>query len=140
MTTGPKANDIIISIDTSATASPTFVAVGVMRAQSLSFNSESVDITSTASANWRELLSGGGVRSMTISGSGIFKDTAGQIALITAFTTSNVHKKFSMAVPGVGTYVAEFQITSLELSGDANGNVDFSLTLESATAPVFTAS
>ena len=44
-----------------------------MRSNSISFNSEAVDVThSQSSGNWRELLSGGGVKKAQITGSGVF--------------------------------------------------------------------
>lgn len=51
---------------------PVFATVAGMRTTQLSVNGEAVNITSKDSAGWRELLSGAGVRSVSVAGSGIF--------------------------------------------------------------------
>ena len=39
---------------------------------------------------------------------------------------------FQVVVAGFGTYEGEFALTSLEISGEHNGEVQYSVTLESA--------
>jgi len=52
-----------------------FETVAGLRATRISFNAESVDVTSLESTGgWRELLAGAGVKTAAISGSGVFKD------------------------------------------------------------------
>ena len=47
----------------------TYETVAGMRTTQLSVNGEAVNITSKDSGGWRELLSGAGVRSVSVSGS-----------------------------------------------------------------------
>ena len=64
-----KGKDLLLKID--GTGSGTFVTVAGLRSRSLAFNAETVDVTHAESAgHWRELLSGCGVRSARVSGSG----------------------------------------------------------------------
>ena len=52
-----------------------FTTIAGLRAKSISFNAETVDITHSESSNeWRELLSGTGIKAASMSGSGVFKD------------------------------------------------------------------
>src|SRR6185503_8879127 len=51
---------------------PDYATVAGMRTTQLSVNGEAVNVTSKDSGGWRELLSGAGVRSVSVAGSGIF--------------------------------------------------------------------
>lgn len=51
---------------------PSYATIGGMRTTQLSVNGEAVNITSKDSGGWRELLSGAGVRSVSVAASGIF--------------------------------------------------------------------
>ena len=54
-----------------------FQTIAGLRATRISFNAETVDVTSLDSqGGWRELLGGAGVRSAAVSGSGVFLDDA----------------------------------------------------------------
>ena len=127
-------NDFLMKIDIAGTKT----TVGVMRAKSIKIDTESVDVTNDGSGRWRELLSGAGVRSMTVSGNGIFDDTASQNAVLTN-KLAGTQVAWEIIVPQLGTFTAPFHIASLEFAGDANKEVTFSLTLESAGAIVYVA-
>ena len=70
-----RGKDLLIKLD--MTGAGVFETVAGLRATRITFNAETVDITNLGSAGrWRELLSGAGVRSAAISGSGVFRDDA----------------------------------------------------------------
>jgi len=70
-----NGKDLLVKID--LTGDGSFETVAGLRATRVSFNAQSVDVTSLESAGgWRELLGGAGVKSAAISGSGIFRDAA----------------------------------------------------------------
>ena len=82
--TAQKGKDLLLKLD--ETGIGTIVTVAGLRATRLSFNSDTVDVTTAESAgNWRELLAGAGLRVAAISGSGIFKDAASDAALRRVF-------------------------------------------------------
>ena len=67
-----KGKDMLLKLDT--TGLGVFTTVAGLRAKSLSFNTETIDITDAESqGQWRELLACG-VKTARVSGSGIFKD------------------------------------------------------------------
>ena len=124
-------------------ASPeAFNAIGGLRSTSITFNDEAVDITTKDSGGARALLAGGGVNSITISGSGVFTDNTQEIAVRTAFyaqmNTSDgssaqtaAFKNFQFIVPDLGTFTGSFMIASLEYAGEYNGEVTYSMSFES---------
>ena len=131
-----KGKDLLIKIGDGADPE-TFATVAGLRATTLAFNAQTVDITSADSANmWRELLDAG-VKSATLSGSGVFKDAPSDEALRTAFFNQTL-PNFQIAIPNFGTVTGPFKITSLQYDGPYDGEVKISLSLASAGALAFT--
>jgi TP901-1 family phage major tail protein len=54
------------------TSTPVYATVAGLRTTQLSINGDPVVITHKGSGAWRELLSGAGVRSVSVSGAGVF--------------------------------------------------------------------
>jgi TP901-1 family phage major tail protein len=115
------------------------VTVAGLRTRRLSFNAETVDVTHAESAGrWRELLDGAGIKRASIAGRGLFKDATSDALMRQAFFAGAV-KTFQVVIPDFGTVAGPFQITSLEYSGDHNGELTYELAFESAGALTFTA-
>lgn len=132
-----KGKEILIKVDTNGAG--TFGTIGGMRSKSISLNKETVDVTDSDSVDqWRELLSGAGVKSCSISGSGVFKDSANEGIVKTNFLT-DVIAEYQFIIPSFGTFEGLFDITALEYSGEYNGEAQFSMSFESAGALAFTA-
>ena len=123
--------------------SNTKTTIGGLRSTSITLNDESVDITNKDSLGTRTLLAGAGVNSLSVSGSGVFTDTAAEVAVRTAFqaqqNTSDgssaqtaAFEDFQFIIPDLGTYTGKFQITSLEYAGEYNGKATYSMSFESA--------
>jgi TP901-1 family phage major tail protein len=131
-----SGRDMLLKLD--ETGAGSFATVAGLRSKRLAFNAQSVDVTDAESAGrWRELLSGGGVRRASVSGSGIFKDQASDAAIRSIFFSGEVHN-WQLVLPDFGTVAGPFQITALEFSADHAGEVRFELGLESAGALSFT--
>lgn len=131
-----SGRDMLLKLD--ETGAGSFATVAGLRSKRLAFNAQSVDVTDAESAGrWRELLSGGGVRRASVSGSGIFKDQASDAAIRSKFFSGEV-RNWQLVLPDFGTVAGPFQITALEFSADHAGEVRFELGLESAGALSFT--
>ena len=120
------------------TVSGSLTTIGGLRSSSITLNDEMVDITNKDSSNNRTMLPQGGVQSMSISGSGVFTDTAAEQQLRTDFGAATF-SSYSFIVPDLGTFAGTFQITSLEFAGEFNGEATYSVTLESSGAITFSA-
>ena len=133
--TAQRGRDLLIKIGDGGDPE-TFASVAGLRATTLAFNAQAVDVTNADSADmWRELLAAG-VRSATISGSGVFKDAASDAALRAAFFNAAIGN-FQVVIPSFGTVTGPFKITSLQYDGPHDGEVKISLSLASAGALVF---
>lgn len=116
-----------------------FETIAGLRATRISFNAESVDVTSLESqGGWRELLAGAGVRSANISGSGIFRDEATDERARQLFF-DGVTPEFQVIIPDFGIVQGPFQVTALEYAGSHNGEATYELSLASAGALSFVA-
>ncbi|AUH63133.1 phage major tail protein, TP901-1 family [Paracoccus zhejiangensis] len=132
-----NGRDLLIKMDMIGDGS--FETVGGLRASRLAFNAETVDVTSLESeGGWRELLAGAGVRSASISGSGVFRDAASDGRARQVFFDGEV-PRFQVIIPDFGIVEGPFQITSLEYAGSHNGEATYELTLASAGALSFVA-
>ena len=135
--TAQKGRDLLLKIDT--TGAGVFQTVAGLRANALSFNAESVDVTHQESAGaWRELLAGAGLKSANVRGQGIFKDAASDETIRTYFFNGTI-RRWQVIVPDFGAIDGPFQITALEIAGRHDAEVTFELALESAGELMFTA-
>ncbi|WP_438990426.1 phage major tail protein, TP901-1 family [Lentibacter sp.] len=135
--TAQNGKELLIKID--LTGDGQFETIAGLRATRLSFNAESVDVTSLESAGgWREILGGAGVKSAAISGSGVFKDAASDERARQIFFDGET-PDFQVIIPDFGTIEGAFQVASIEYSGSYNGEASYELALNSAGALSFTA-
>ena len=132
-----NGKDLLLKVD--MTSDGQFETVAGLRATRVSFNAETVDVTSLESqGGWRELLAGAGVRSANISGSGVFKD-AGTDERARQLFFDGETPDFQVIIPDFGIVEGAFQVSSLEYSGSHNGEATYELSLASAGALNFTA-
>ncbi|MFT4013191.1 MAG: phage major tail protein, TP901-1 family [Paracoccus sp. (in: a-proteobacteria)] len=125
-----NGRDLLIKMD--MTGDGQFETIAGLRASRISFNAETVDVTSIESeGRWRELLGGAGVRSASISGSGVFRDGTTDERARQVFFDGEV-PNFQVVIPDFGTVQGSFQITSLEYSGSYNGEATYEVTMASA--------
>ena len=113
-----------------------FTVVGGFRSNTLGGNVETIDTTNKDSAEIRQLLPGKGTKAFSASGSGVFVDDAGFAAAHTAFENKTADN-WEILIPDFGTYTGPFMIPSLEFGGEHNGELTYSISLESAGTIVF---
>jgi TP901-1 family phage major tail protein len=124
-----NGKDLLIKVD--LTGGGNFQTVAGLRATRVSFNAESVDVTSLESAGgWRELLAGAGVKSASISGSGIFRDAASDARMRQIFFDGEM-PDFQVVIPDFGTIEGRFQVTGIEYGGTHDGEATYELSLAS---------
>ncbi len=132
-----SGKDLLIKLD--VTGAGQFETIAGLRATRISFNAETVDVTSLdSSGGWRELLAGAGVKAASISGSGVFRDAATDERARAVFFNGEI-PDFQVIIPDFGTVEGPFQITSLEYAGSYNGEATYEMTMASAGALDFVA-
>lgn len=132
-----NGKDLLVKID--MTGAGAFETAAGLRATRISFNAESVDVTSLESTGgWRELLAGAGVKTASISGSGVFKDATTDERVRQIFFDGEI-PSFQVIIPDFGTIEGAFQITSIEYAGTFDGEATYEMSLASAGALAFQA-
>ena len=129
--------DLLVKVD--MTSDGQFETIAGLRATRVSFNAETVDVTTLDSeGGWRELLVGAGVRSAAISGSGVFRDADTDERARQLFFNGET-PAFQIIIPDFGIVQGAFQLSSLEYAGALNGEATYELSLMSAGVLTFTA-
>ncbi len=132
-----NGKDLLVKLD--MTGGGSFTTVAGLRATRISFNAESVDVTSLESAGgWRELLAGSGVKSASVSGSGVFRDEVTDERMRQVFFDGTI-PQFQIVIPDFGIIEGPFQVTAIEYAGSHNGEATYEMSLASAGALSFTA-
>ncbi|MFL6845654.1 MAG: phage tail tube protein [Allosphingosinicella sp.] len=114
---------------------PVFATVAGMRTTQMSVNGEAVNVTSKDSGGWRELLSGAGVRSVSVAASGIFTGSATETRVKTNALAGLVDD-YELSFDSGERLRGRFLVTRLDYSGDYNGERNYAMSLESSGAVV----
>ena len=112
-------------------APPAYATVAGMRTTQMSVNGEAVNVTSKDSGQWRELLSGAGVRSVSVSASGIFTGSVAETR-IKANALGGLLDDYELSFESGERMQGRFLVTRLDYAGDFNGERSYTLSLESS--------
>ena len=119
--------------------------MGGLRSTSMTINGEAVDITTKDSNAFitsgndkaRDLLQGGGVRSMSITASGVFTDSSTE-NILRGFAFDGAIQNYDLVFSDGSKIAGAFLITSYERAGEFNGEETYSVTLESSNTITYT--
>ena len=103
--------------------------VAGLRTTALSINGDGVEIN--GASGWRELLSGAGVRSLGVSGAGVFTGSAAEQRIKTT-ALSGVLDDYEMSFESGERLRGRFLITRLDYAGDFNGERSYTIAMESS--------
>lgn len=115
-------------------ASPAvYQTVAGLRTTQMSVTGETVVITSKDSGGWRELLSGAGVRAVSVSAAGIFLGSAAE-AKVRANALAGTLDTYELSFEDGEKLRGAFLVQRLDYAGDFNGERNYTLQLESSGA------
>lgn len=112
-----------------------YATVAGMRTTQLSINGDPVVVTNKGSGGWRELLSGAGVRSVSVSGAGVFTGSAAETRL-KGNALGGVLDDYELSFESGERLQGRFLVQRLDYAGDFNGERSYTLALESSGAVV----
>lgn len=112
-----------------------YATVAGLRTTQLSVNGEAVVVTTKDSGGWRHLLSGAGVRHVSVSGAGVFTGSVAETR-IKANALSGVLDEYRLSFESGETMTGRFLVSRLDYAGDFNGERSYTLSLESSGAVV----
>ena len=110
---------------------PVYETVAGLRTTQMSINGDTVVVTHKESGGWRDLLSGAGTRSVSVSASGIFLGSDAETAL-RGHALSGTLADYELSFEDGERMRGQFLIQRLDYAGDFNGERNYSLSLESS--------
>ena len=101
----------------------------------MSINGDAVVVTHKQSGGWRDLLSGAGTRSVSVSAAGIFLGSAAEAA-IRAQALAGTISDYELSFEDGERLRGRFLVQRLDYAGDFNGERTYTMQLESSGAVV----
>jgi TP901-1 family phage major tail protein len=136
--TAQKGKLVLLKADLTGDSPQVFTTIAGLRTTTWTVNGEDVDVTTKDDNGWQQRLSGAGVRSLSVSASGIFQDTAGE-ETIRQWAFDQSINLFQITFENGDQLECRFQISNYERTGDHDGAETYLLTLSSDGTPVYTA-
>jgi len=112
-------------------ATPTYQTVAGLRTTQMTVSGELVVVTSKNSGGWRDLLSGAGARSVSVSAAGIFLGSAAEIRMRNNALGGAIDD-YQLSFEDGARMTGRFLVQKLEYSGDFNGERTYTVQLESS--------
>lgn len=110
---------------------PAYRTVAGLRTTQLAISGDAVVVTSKDSGGWRELLSGAGARSVSVSAAGIFLGSVAE-AKIRANAMAGTLDDYELSFEDGDRLRGKFLVQRLDYAGDFNGERNYTLQLESS--------
>jgi TP901-1 family phage major tail protein len=134
---GQRGRDVLLKVGDGALPE-NFATVAGLRATRIGLNARLIDATSIDSEQaWRHLIAGG-VKSASITGSGVFKDAQSDQMVRAHFFDQSL-RNWRIIIPSFAQFEGAFVIETLDYAGEFDGEATFSMTLASAGVLSFTA-
>jgi TP901-1 family phage major tail protein len=116
---------------------PAYQTVAGLRTTQMTINGDTVVVTHKGSGGWRDLLSGAGTRSVSVSAAGIFLGSNAESA-VRAHALAGTLDNYELSFEDGERLRGRFLVQRLDYAGDFNGERSYTLQLESS-GPVITA-
>ena len=132
--TAQKGSAFLLKLGDGA-PSPTYQTVAGLRTTQMSINGDAVVITHKGSGGWRDLLSGAGTRSVSVSAAGIFLGSSAENTIRTHALAGTIDD-YELSFEDGAKLRGKFLVQRLDYAGDFNGERNYTLQLESSGAVV----
>ena len=117
-----------------------YQTLGGLRSKTFGFTSDGIDITNHDSDEYTKLLDGAGIRAFNVSGSGVYTNETVFQQVFTRAKANELQRLMFIDVKASRVYEGLYKVTSLEVSGDYDGEGSYSISAGSSGALVeFTA-
>lgn len=133
--TPQKGAAFLLKIGDGATPTPAYDIVAGLRTTQMTINGDTVVVTHKGSGGWRELLSGAGTRSVSVSASGIFLDSDAETR-VRANALAGTLDDYELSFEDGAKMRGRFLVQRLDYAGDFNSERTYSFALESSGAVV----
>ena len=129
-----KGSAFLLKIGNGA-APVVYATVAGLRTTQMSINGDAVVVTLKDSGGWRDILSGAGTRSVSVSAAGIFLGSTAE-ATVRANALAGAVNDYELSFEDGEKLRGKFLVQRLDYAGDFNGERNYTLQLESSGAVV----
>ncbi len=133
-----KGKLVLLKADTAGGSPQVYTTIAGLRTNTWTVNGENVDVTTKDDDGWQQRLSGAGVRSISISATGIFQDTTVE-ELVRGWSFDQSINWFQLTFENGDSLECQFQISNYARPGDHDGAETYTLTMNSHGAPTYLA-
>ncbi len=129
-----KGKLVLLKADTVGGSPQVYTTIAGLRTNTWTVNGEDVDVTTKDDDGWQQRLSGAGVRSIGISATGVFQDSAIE-ETVRGWSFDQTINWFQLTFENGDVLECQFQISSYERTGDHDGAENYSLSMNSHGTP-----
>ena len=108
-----------------------YQTVAGLRTTQMSVNGDAVVVTHKESGGWRDILSGAGTRSVSVSAAGIFLGSTAE-ATVRANALAGPINDYELSFEDGEKLRGKFLVQRLDYAGDFNGERNYTMQLESS--------
>lgn len=108
-----------------------YQTIAGLRTTQMSINGDTVVVTHKQSGGWRDLLSGAGTRSVSVSAAGIFLGSVAENTVRTRALDGTLDD-YELSFEDGAKLRGKFLVQRLDYAGDFNGERSYTLQLESS--------
>ena len=116
---------------TNGATPPVYQTIAGLRTTQMSINGDTVVVTHKQSGGWRDLLSGAGTRSVSVSAAGIFLGSTAENTVRTRALDGTLDD-YELSFEDGAKLRGKFLVQRLDYAGDFNGERSYTLQLESS--------
>lgn len=133
-----KGKLVLLKADLAGGSPQAYTTIAGLRTTTWTVNGEDVDVTTKDDDGWQQRLAGAGVRSIAVSASGIFQDSAAEETVRQRAFDQSINW-FQLTFENGDRLECRFQISNYERTGDHDGAETYALTLNSHGTPSYVA-
>ena len=121
----PDITDATVPMDLYST-------VGGLRSSSFAYATDDIDVSNHGSNQWKNIKSGAGMRSVAVSGSGVYTNATNYRAMESDALALNLVSLAFIDIDAGRVYSGSYKINSLEATGEYDGEASFSISANSS--------
>lgn len=133
-----KGKLVLLKADTAGGSPQVYTTIAGLRTNTWTVNGEDVDVTTKDNDGWQQRLSGAGVRSISISATGVFQDSVVE-ETVRQWSFDQTINWYQITFENGDRLECQFQISNYERSGGHDSAETYSLTLTSHGTPQYVA-
>ncbi len=133
-----KGKLVLLKADTAGGSPQVYTTIAGLRTNTWTVNGEDVDVTSKDDNGWQQRLAGAGVRSISISATGIFQDSVVE-ETVRQWAFAQSINWYQITFENGDRLESQFQISNYERSGDHDNAETYTLSLNSHGTPNYVA-